>query len=175
MFIFVPFSESIYSIKLSVHLVHKLSAHWIHMHIQYCCCYFNSFTAYLLYMYTLCLPMLAIQTQAHKSLALYSFFASVRAKRRYYLLLFFRCTPFLMPFYYTYMYWLYASWHIHIWNLYGFLLLFHFFFCVAFCFSFLFSFVHLIWFYSIALALCFIEYRTYFFMPANAPIRLNLI
>lgn len=52
MFIFVPFSESIYSIKLSVHLVQKLSTYWIHMHNRYCCCcYFNSFTAYLLYMY----------------------------------------------------------------------------------------------------------------------------
>lgn len=99
---------------------------------------FNSFTAYLLCMCTIrLLIMLAIQiqihkytsTSTHKSLALY-FCECLREKTLFFPL--FRCTPFLMPILYTYMYIyrLYASWHIHISNSYGFVFSFSFFVCL---------------------------------------------
>lgn len=130
--------------------------------------------------YTLCLPMLAIQTQAHKSLALYIFFASVRAKRRYYLLLFFRCTPFLMPFYYIHICTDYTRRDTSTFEI-----------CMDFCCCFIFSSVllfvfrfcfHLfIWFDSTSLHWLFVllniehNFAIVYRIPANAPIRLNLI
>lgn len=81
MFIFVPFSESIYSIKLSVHLVHKLSTYWIRMHHRYCCCYFNSFTAYLLYIRIPSVCLCWRSKHKHTNHWLYTFFLRVFARK----------------------------------------------------------------------------------------------
>lgn len=160
MFIFVPFSESIYSIKLSVHLVHKRSTYWIHMHILYCCCYFNSFTAYLLYMYIypLSASMLAIQTQAHKSLALYNFFLRVFARKDAiicccsFVVLLFSCL-FIIHIRTDYTRRDTSTFEI----LYGFLLLFHFvFLCCFLFFVFRLCFHLFIWFDSTSLHWLFV-------------------
>lgn len=81
MFIFVPFSESIYSINLSVHLVHKLSTCWIDMHHCYCCCYFNSFTAHLLYIRIPSVCLCWRSKHKHTNHWLYTFFLRVFARK----------------------------------------------------------------------------------------------
>lgn len=145
MFIFVPFPESIYSIKLSVHLVHKLSTYWIHMHNRYCCCYFNSFTAYLLYMYYPLSAYVGDPNTSTQIIGFILFFLRVFARKDAiicccsFVVLLFSCL-FIIHICTDYTRRDTSTFEICM----DFCCCFIYFFCVAFCFAFLFSFVHLI-------------------------------